>query len=326
MGTFASLTLPQTDAATLDAAADTVMQVFDAVEQRFSVYRPDSDLRRLAAQAGGEGLALDGPTVDLIRQALVFAESTQGTFDPTVGPLLSLWGFREPAPVSIPEPEAFAAALRKVGWQQVAVYTASEDSRTIVRLKQSGMQLDLGGIAKGHALDQAFDALVAAGLTDFMIDLGGELRCLGRPHPTRDGWRIGVRHPFKPQAVIGALRVSDGLAIATSGHYERFREIEGRRYAHIIDPRDGYPVAGMAGVTVLASNSIAADALSTALFVMGLEEGPVWLRDHPGVEALFVPDRQPLEMHATAGMAKRFQPMPAYARKLHILAPETAAP
>ena len=136
------------------------------------------------------------------------------------------------------------------------------------------MELDLGGIAKGAAVDYAFERLRAAGYADFVVNLGGNIRVSGRPHPRRRTWHVAVRDPGNPSRTVdGALELADGEAVATSGSYERFVEIGGRRYSHIIDPRTGMPVARGGSVSVVAPSAMRADAWSTAFFVQGKSAG-----------------------------------------------------
>ena len=125
-----------------------------------------------------------------------------------------------------------------------------------------------------------------------------------------------MRHPFQPDRSLGVLHLAHGQAVATSGHYERFVTLDGRRYAHIVDPRTGFPVEGMAGITVLASTAVEADALSTTLFVLGMQEGLTVLQKKPGCAALFVPDQQPLQIRITPGLADWFTPDPNVAAQV----------
>jgi thiamine biosynthesis lipoprotein len=185
------------------------------------------------------------------------------------------------------------------------------------------MQLDLGAIAKGYAVDQAWNRLKAAGLTNVLIDLGGNLRSIGEAAPGRGGWRVGVRNPFD-DSLVARFLLRDGEAVATSGNYERFVEIEGVRYAHIMDPRTGAPVTGMAGTTVAAPSAMLADALSTTLFILGPQRGAELLRKHPGCEALWIPDTPThLAVYATPGMARRLSPIGTAAYALTVV---TTAP
>jgi thiamine biosynthesis lipoprotein len=150
------------------------------------------------------------------------------------------------------------------------------------------------------------------------VNLGGNIRCSGKPRD-QGAWRVGVRHPFKPDSLVGTFEISKGLATATSGNYERFVEIDGKRYAHILDPRTGQPVMGMAGVTVVCTNATMADAMSTALYVMGMKDGMSILRDMPDCAALFIPDKEPIELWATPAFKKRFAPGRAYAKRVFTL-------
>ena len=172
----------------------------------------------------------------------------------------------------------------------------------------------------------AFDRLRAAGDADLMVNLGGNLRCAGASRPGRKGWAVAVRDPYLPYGggSVGTLTLTGGRATATSGRYERFVEIAGRRYAHVIDPRTGQPVAGLAQVTVVADTAGEADALSTALFVLGPEAGLGLLRSYPGTTALFVPDPadgQPPRALATPGFLDGFAVDPAWAGRADALKP-----
>ena len=183
------------------------------------------------------------------------------------------------------------------------------------------MLLDLGAIAKGYAVDVAWASLKAAGHANLLIDLGGNLRAIGEAAPGRGGWRTGVRNPFD-HGLIGRFLMRDGEAVATSGNYERFVEINGIRYAHIMDPRTGSPVTGMAGTTVLAPDAMTADALSTTLFILGPAKGAALLRNHPGCEALWIPDTpDTLTVIATPGMADRLTPLGNASYTLTVIRP-----
>jgi len=181
-----------------------------------------------------------------------------------------------------------------------------------------GMAVDLGGIAKGYAVDRAFDYCRSAGIKDFLIDLSGNMRVSGRPQWGED-WQIGVRDPFDRSRLIGKVALPSGMALATSGSYERFVEIGGQRYSHIIDPRTGYPVTGTAGVTILCGDATTADGLSTSFFVVGLKGTARLLQRTPGAEVLILPDKYPLEIWLTPGFAKTFVPIPELSKAVRLL-------
>ncbi len=322
MGTFAVLSVPVARREMLEEGGRAVRAVFEEIEQEQSVYRPDSWIQAVN-EAAGSGRRL--PMTDHAR--VLFEESERGfrlsggAFDPTVGPWLALWGLRGSAvPAEPPDEFARRATAARTGWQHV-----DWDSQE-VRLAAPGMVLDFGAIAKGHAVDRAAERLLAQGWTDFMVDLGGDLRCYGSARPGRAGWRVAVRDPWKAygEGRVGVLTLDGGLATATSGNYERFVEIAGRRYAHIVDPRSQTPVAGMAQVTVVARSAVEADVLSTVLFVLGVEDGRDMLAAYPEASALWVLDAaRPSEgrAFATAGFLARFEVADGWSARLERLAP-----
>jgi thiamine biosynthesis lipoprotein len=314
MNTVAALSLPAAAGDRMPAAREVVAAAFAGVEEAMSLFRPASDIARLNAADGGEAVALSGATAGVLDYALRIARESGGAFDPTVGPLMRLWGFRGgQSPPALPGANELTAALRQVGWTNIwlAPAAAEDAARTAARAR-AGIKLDLGGIAKGYAVDKAYDALRAAGEADFLINLAGNMRGAGRPAPARTGWRVGVRDPFAKGGYVGVVTLAPGEAVATSGNYERFVTIAGRRYSHIMDPRSGRPVAGLASVTVLATTAMEADALSTALFVLGPEAGAALLAIHPGCAAVFITDTQPPRILTTPGAAKRFSAVPSW--------------
>ncbi len=287
MGTFASVALPATNLSCLDDATELARHALAEVESETSTFIPDSPVSHLNQSAGSTAIIPLPPhaatVFDLSQAAFVHSS---GAFDPTVGPYMHVWGFRKKTPLELPSDHELQAAAARVGWDKV------ERTDSGARLTAGGMRLDFGAVGKGYGVDVAFERLQAAGLQDVMVNLGGNLRCSGNARPGRPGWLVAVRDPFLPygRGSVGTLPLSHGLATATSGRYEQYVEIGGRRYAHVIDPRSGQPVAGMAQVTVVARTAAEADVLSTALFVLGIEEGCAMLRHYPGSMALFVPD------------------------------------
>jgi FAD:protein FMN transferase len=317
MGAFLSVTVPPEQAAQLPDYARRGRQISNEMEERLSRFRPASEISRINREAGGPPLRVSADTARLLTIALREAQAARGAFDPTVAPLVELWGFGGKAPVTVPAPAKIRAALAVTGYSHIYVETEGPSAQ----LGLPGMALDLGGIAKGYAVDRVFEEMAAAGRPNFMVNMAGNLRVMGGPDgPGRkEPWKIGVRNPFDESEILGVLRLTDGAAVATSGNYERFVEIDGKRFAHIVDPRTGRPVAGMAGVTVVAPSATVADALSTALYVLGPQEGAALLRTRPDCEALFVPDRQPPELWITPGFAALFTPDRAWTANLKII-------
>ena len=289
MGTMATVTFIGGDAA---EGMQIVRDAFEEVEAAASVFREDSPIAQLNASGSVRlppVMPVNFDLAALLRRALDMARVTDGAFDPTVNPLMRLWGFRKDGiPVKPPTDEAIAAALEKVGWRNVILSTAP-DGTTDVSFKRQGMQLDLGGIAKGAAVDYAFEKLRMANFTDFLVNLGGNIRVSGCPERGRDEWRVAIRDPANPSRTTGQIAIlHSGEAVATSGSYERYAEIDGRRFSHIVDPRTGHPVARQGSVSVVADTAERADACSTAFFVMGLgseDGGAVLLRAQDVIQA-----------------------------------------
>lgn len=307
MGTLAAVQCVDHAAAPL--ARDLAQAAFDGVDRELSAWKPDSILSAVNRAAGdAEPVALPPDFAAVLHFSLSVCAASDGAFNPLVGPIMRAWGFNgaasRPAP---PDPDELRAAAALADWSRIELVRAPAGAA--VRLPIAGMQLDLGAVAKGYAVDLAWQRLTLAGHTNLLIDLGGNLRAIGEAAPGRGGWRTGVRNPFN-HGLIAMFLMRDGEAVATSGNYERFVEIEGVRYAHIMDPRTGAPVTGVAGTTVVAPTAMLADALSTTIFILGPARGTALLRSHPDCDALWIPDTPTnLTVFATPGMAARLTPI-----------------
>jgi len=226
----------------------------------------------------------------VVRRALKTAESTGGAFDPTVKPLVDHWGFGPEA-----DTEPLDEIMKAVGWQKVRVEEGS-----LIKANPA-VQLDLSAIAKGYGVDAVAEVIRSFGIKNFLVEIGGEIVVSGL-NPDRKPWRVGIESPAGT-GIFQTLELSDG-AMATSGDYRNFRTREdGSRFSHIIDPKTGRPAeTDVASVSVLANSCMDADAVATALFVMGSETGMEWLlalrelegENHPEFEALFI-------LHSTNG-------------------------
>jgi thiamine biosynthesis lipoprotein len=247
------------------AQADTGLQEAEAalraVEARMSVPLADSEVSRLNAAPAGQEVALSRSTVEVLRFAKEAAAQTLGAFDVTCGPLIELWK-RAGEHGRLPTEAELDDARAGSNWSLIQV------SEGAAIKGSSGPRVDLGGIAKGYAIDRAVDALRDSGVVAGLVDVGGDLRCFGSP-PNREGWPVDIRNPFGSGA-IGMLVARD-TGVCTSGNYARFSTIEGKRYSHIIDPRTGWPADAVPSVTVLAPTAMAADVWATALSVLGTD-------------------------------------------------------
>lgn len=270
-----------------------------AVEQAFeevrrwdgilSNYKEDSELSRLNREGTSHPSA---DFADFLRECRRYSDLSEGAFDVTVAPLVKLWGFFD-REYRVPSRSELEATLRKVGRERVVFENGS------VRL-EAGTELDPGAIGKGYAVDRAVDVLKKAGVQSAFVDFGSSVFALGTP-PGREGWHVAIRDPFEKDRVLGTLDLRDA-SVSTSGGYEKFFEIDGKKYGHILDPRTGMPAEGVASVSVLASTATASDALATAIFVGGLE-----IAEKAGVQAFFVSSDPKAEAHRTDGWAKIFR-------------------
>lgn len=273
MGTVARVALPA-DAARPERF-DVAFAAFRAVDATMSLYRPDDELVRVNARAAEHAEPASEALFAVLTRARELSDESDGAFDVTVLPLLRLRG-------AYPElPYLGAGSLTAVGYEGLRLDPAA---RT-VSFARPGMGIDLGGIAKGYALARARAALVAAGVTRARLDLGGDLAFVGGD---ARGWRVAVRDPERPDAALGVLTVDAGASVSTSGNYARDFGREGwRAPSHIYDPRTGRPVSRDLAVTVWSSDATDADALSTALLVLGPEQAAPLLAREPAVGALF---------------------------------------
>ncbi|MGJ7530881.1 FAD:protein FMN transferase [Variovorax sp. GB1P17] len=279
MGTTWSLRFDNPKMLPLTQVREAVDATLARVVAQMSHWEPESDITRFNRAQAGSRHVLPREFAEVMACALRWAAASGGAIDPTVGPLIACWGFGpEAQEVGLPTAEALADARARVDWQRLA-FDAAEGSLA----QPGGIALDLSGIAKGFVVDHGAEALRALDLADFLFEIGGELRGVGR-RPGGQPWQVQVdSEPAAPRRIALA-----DMAVATSGDRWHQRTHEGRRWSHTIDPRTGEPTAhSLASVTVLHAECIQADALATVLTVLGQEEGLDFAERHD-VAALFV--------------------------------------
>lgn len=285
MGTQITITAFTSEPKKAEAAFQKTFAEFDRLERLLTVWRPDSDVSRINQAAGKEAVKVDPETISVVQRALELARLTDGKFDVTFGALSGLWKFDHDQDDRIPAAKDVQARLPFVRWEGIKV-NAEENT---VMLDKKGMKLHLGGIGKGWAVDKAVVIMRKAGLRDFMVQAGGDLYVAG----TRGSraWRVGVRDPRGSRSSYFAFAEVTDATFSTSGDYERYFEKDGRRYHHILDPDSGQPAKGIRSVTVMAPDATTADALSTGLFILGLERGMEVIESVEGAGAVFVTDK-----------------------------------
>lgn len=273
------------------------------IEQRMSTSEEDYTMTELMAvndAAGGRPVEVSADTFEVVSEAVRYSRLTDGAFDVTVQPLVSLWGIGTESP-GIPNEEAIAEALASVDHRRVSLDPRDQS----IFLEGEAMGIDVGGIAKGYAADEARRILLEEGIESALLDFGGNILTIGTK-PDGSAWRIGIQVPDASRgAFIGIVEVVD-KAVVTSGTYERYFVEDGVRYHHILDTTTGYPVRnGLDSVTILTDESMRADALSTAVFAMGLEAGMRFVETQPDIEAIFVTSEG--NLHLTPGMHAYFR-------------------
>jgi thiamine biosynthesis lipoprotein len=261
-------------AAAQRAAEDAIVDVL-RIEAKYSRYRDDSVTSRVNAAAGKAAVIVDDETHALLEYAGQCYSQSGGLFDITSGVLRRAWNFRRDPP-AIPSREEIARLLPLIGWRDV------EWSDRSVRLPRAGMEIDFGGIGKEYAADRAATILRSRGMRHGLANLGGDIRAIG-PQPDGSPWRVGVRHPRADGVAVAGFDLADG-ALATSGDYERYFEIGGKRYCHILDPRTGMPVTHWQSVSVSAPLCVVAGSCATIAMLRGADapafldaQGVTWL-------------------------------------------------
>ena len=253
------LQVDASDEARARRAADAAVADVERIEAKYSRYRDDSLTTRINRAAGGAEVAIDAETAALLAYADRCHAQSSGRFDLTSGVLRRAWDFRRQPP-QLPDAVALAAALELIGWAEV------EWGERTIRLPRAGMEIDFGGIGKEYAADRMATICIEHGVAHGLINLGGDVRAIGT-QPNGAPWRVGIRHPRADGQTIAFVDLVDG-AVATSGDYERFFEIDGRRYCHILDPRTGMPVAHWQSVSVVAPLCIVAGSCSTMAMLL----------------------------------------------------------
>jgi thiamine biosynthesis lipoprotein len=281
MGAVFTIVAYGSEARYLAQVVNEAFEEIDRLDAQMSNYRPESELEGINHRAGREAVLVEPKLFQLIRDALCYSEETGGAFDVTVGPLVKAWGFFR-GQGRVPPRGELSEVLKRVGYRHLKLDPAT---RTI-RFDTDGVELDLGGIAKGYAVDQAVEILRSNGVTSALVSSGtSSLYALGAP-PSERGWKVTLRDPYKAEKVGDVVHLKN-YSLSASGNYEKFFQLRGKTYCHILDPRSGRPVENMLATAVLAPRAVQSDALSTAFFVLGVKGSRNYLSTHPNLVALF---------------------------------------
>lgn len=305
MGTFARVIGVAADSDVAMRCIEAAFAEIINVDELMSDYKEDSEVSEVNRDGFERTVKVSEPTYKVLQKAVKFSELTGGAFDVTVGPLVDLWRSAEEAN-AVPTDTELAEARSRVGYDNLIL----DSNEMSVRFAAKGMRLDLGGIAKGYAIDRAVEVMQKEGALGGMVDIGGDIQCFGAPPEGKERWRIGLQdsravgdEPGQGQ-ILMVLELTDA-AIATSGDYQRFVVIGGQRYSHIIDAESGYGSGELTSVTIIGKDAIEADALATAVSVMGAEKGLALIEKRPDTEAILVTSAPEYKLIKSSG-AERF--------------------
>jgi FAD:protein FMN transferase len=282
MGTKFRILLYAPDKPTADKASKAAFERIAELDRIMSDYQPTSELMQLCAKAGGDPVPVSEELFFVLNKAQEVSKLSEGAFDVTVGPVVKLWR-RARRTMKLPDPEQMAKARELVGYEKMHL----DAKKRTVRLDKAGMQLDLGGIAKGYAGDEAQAVLKKHGITRALVAAGGDIVVSGPP-PDAEGWKIEIESADNEQDKPRRTLILKNGGVSTSGEKEQYVDIDGKRYSHIVDPHTGIGLLGQQSATVIAPNGITADSMTKVVMILGQEKGVAIIENIEGASCLVV--------------------------------------
>lgn len=281
MGTFVQISIYDEDKSIdyVQQAIDRSFHEIERIDKMASNWTDDSEVALINEKASTDTITINPELAYIIEKALYVGKISNGAFDITVSPLIKLWNVTDTM-ATILSHDDIVNAMKKIGY----VYVSLKNNKLV--FSQNDISIDLGGIAKGYAVDQGIKVLIEAGITDALINAGGDFTALCSPL-TAGKRKVWIKHPRQRDQLFGYFKMDNG-SVATSGDYERYFEVDSVRYHHIIDPATGYPANKSVSVTIQAKSALMADALATAVFVMGPEAGMKLVNSLDGVEGVII--------------------------------------
>lgn len=284
MGSRFDITVVAQNSVEADLYIDLAVNEISRIEKLISSWDPESQTSLVNSKAGVQPVKVDKELYDLILRCISISKLTEGAFDISYASMDRLWKF-DGRTTEMPAKELVEVSVKKVGYQHIILDSLNQT----VFLDQTSMKIGFGAIGKGYAADKAKKLLINQGVQAGIINASGDMNTWGR-QPDGSDWRVAITNPFYKNNAFATFPIS-GSAVVTSGNYEKYVIIDGKRYAHIIDPRTGYPTSGILSVTVFASSAELADALATAVFVLGKDTGVHRIDQLPGIECIVIDDK-----------------------------------
>ena len=283
MGSRFDISIVARDTATANAYIDTVVAEVTRIENLISDWRPQTQVSEVNRNAGIRPVKVDREVFELAERALYLSRLTDGAFDISFAAMDRIWKF-DGSMTGMPSPEAIKKSVEKVGYENILLDSAN----STIFLKREGMKIGFGALGEGYAADKCRDLMIAKGVRAGIVNGSGDMSAWGR-HPGGDSWKIGVTNPIDNNGLFAVLPLENEAAV-TSGSYEKYVMFNGRRYAHIINPKTGYPASGLSSVTVLGPGAEFANGLSTSIMVLGKRKGLKLLKAFPQYRGILVDD------------------------------------
>lgn len=277
MGTVVEVIVIHNNEGTARRAMGSAFSEMERIDKLMSNFKEESDISRINRKAGIESVAVDNDTIEVIKKSIYYSKISNGAFDITIGRVEELYNFEDEG--RIPEKDKFEKYVNHVGYKNIKI------NGQTVHLAKKHIKLDVGGIAKGYAIDKGIEAVRKHGITNVLINAGGDIRAIGESENGR--WKVGILHPRENSKLADTLLIRD-FSVATSGDYRKYFIAGGKRYHHILNPSTGLPAEGIQSVTITAPLAVDADALATAVFVMGKEKGIALIEKLKDVEGIIV--------------------------------------
>ncbi|WP_093409570.1 FAD:protein FMN transferase [Salegentibacter flavus] len=284
MGSRFDITVVANDSTSANKHIDTAVAEISRIEKLISSWDANSQTSEINRNSGVNPVKVDAELFELIERSIKLSQLTDGAFDITYASMDKIWKF-DGSMTLMPSEKEIKASVAKVGFRNIVL---DRENKTVF-LKLEGMKIGFGAIGKGYAADKAKALLISKGMPAGIINASGDMNTWGK-QPNGKEWKVAITNPMDKNKVFALLPVTNG-AVVTSGDYEKYVNLQGKRYTHIIDPRTGYPASGIISVTVFAPKAELADALATSVFVMGKEAGLDRINQLPGIECIIIDDR-----------------------------------
>lgn len=283
MGSVFDITVVAKDSVQANVAIDRGVEEISRIENLISEWRPETQISQVNKNAGIQPVRVDREVFELTKRAITYSKMSGGAFDISIAAMDKLWRY-DGSMTEMPAPDAVQKSVAKVGYE----YIVLDSLNSTIYLSRPGMKIGFGSIGKGYAADKCRELLKANGIAGGIVNASGDLSTWGE-QPNRKPWAIGINNPFKAGRMVKVLKIKTA-AVATSGSYEKYAEIEGKRYSHIINPKTGYPSTGLTSVTISGPSAEFANALSTSIMVIGAKAGIELVKRFPDYSYVLLTD------------------------------------